>query len=724
MYRNHLKTNDVLKMGQYLVSPSDKRCLTLDGSGHLHIFNSPPPGNPGSVVWSSVHGSAPPKQCYAVMQGDGNFCIYEGVEPGNPAGQHRWIWDTGPHAARDGYVAAVDDTANFTISSGPADDASRQRLCWGARRRLRVLTYNTHLIEGSNLEAGASLSGDKPVVFQDTTRRAYIRQRIIDLKADIVALQEVWAGAWMDWFVRELHQFYPHIYFGDKGAITAGSGIMLFSKHPIDDKQFVEFRGADDGNERMATKGALAVTVRMPEGVNIRVGNTHAWTSGGGDNCTNIKDLLGLTSTGSPGHKSLGAIMMGDFNIHRKRSPKFATQTAIMASGGATDSWVTVHGSDKVEESFTDDQRNNTLSKFFSPKRSTEPADCIDYAYLKSGDGTSLRPYNASVLRDWSYDGGHITPYWYWVHDGAVSYAPSVTTFRNKLFVAYRNPGRKGVRDGLLQVAIYDPATKCWTHRTIKRNKDEDVLCSGAPSIVAMDRGILLFFAVQSTVFVVESDGEMFGSPREAGPDIITSGGVCAVAHKGSIYLFVRFSVHDMVHYHKWTDGQWQPRKSILMTTAHDISAASNGHTICVMTKDNSGRHTGGVMRATLGPDDVFSQGYQIGRGVEATGSPGVMVAGDKFHVFFREVDGGGIMHFSSPDSIAWAPDTGTGQATTDTVCGIEYQGKIMLFYPFVVNASDNLTYPQRALAHGYVPPGNVKIDMSDHYPYMVDLVY
>ena len=224
---------------------------------------------------------------------------------------------------------------------------------------------------------------------------------------------------------------------------------------------------------------------------------------------------------------------------------------------------------------------------------------------------------------------------------------------------------------------------------------------------------------------MAESDGERIGNSHYLS-SVKTSGGLCAVMHRGALYLFVRDVNGKRVYCHKSISGSpmdLDGGTGLPITTNDDIAAASLNGVLCVITKDGTNSNRGGVMRATMGGDGTWSRGYQIGRDVVASGSPGLMATNERLEVFFREPDGGGILHFSSPDGINWKAEPFTGHATTDGAAAVHYRGNTMLFYPFVKNQGDGNMYPQRALAHGYVPPA-VQLDLSDHYPYMVDVVY
>jgi endonuclease/exonuclease/phosphatase family metal-dependent hydrolase len=716
--RTHLLAGELLKTNEYLVAPDQSCHLIMQGDGNLCLYKGLPPGRPDTFLWGPLSASRKKDNYFAVMQADGNFVVYNGN------GEH--VWDTGTPTDGGKFIASAENGGNFTVIKGTPDDVSRQRVMWAARKVLRLLTFNTHLMINSNFEEAASIASEKPVVFWDEARYRYIIQKIKESGADIVALQEVWAvdaresGRPSMKDIKEKLKPEYHSENGDEGPpLAASSGLVLASKSKLTDRKTQVFKGAS-GWEKLAWKGVLCANVHLNDGPKLRVGITHAWTDVGGSECTNIKDLIGETIE----DESVPTILMGDFNIHRRSDPdKYQKLTSLMAGRGATDAWTRVHGDEPLEPSFTDDQINNTLSQFFSPMRDTEPPDCIDYIFLRNGNPTSLRPISARVLRDWRFSTGGAPPHWYWVHKGTVLNMPSAALFDEKLCVVVRNFRPEGT----LQVSLFDKTSKTWTHRPIEY-KGLNLTSDGAPGVVWFADSLHLFYSISKQVFKVESkDGINWTPPDGQHRRLETSGGICPVVHQSKLLVFVRDPTGGAVFYHEWIPSAgWSDRKRVDLTTRHDISAASLNDRLCVVTLDNSGGSTGGVMRVVLGDDGKWSSGAQIAPNVICSGPPGIMARNGKFEVFFREPDGGGIFHYSSNNGFNWKREDFTGHATTDAVCPVPWNDTILLFFPFVVNEGplgDHLIYPQRALAHACCP-STVNLDASDHYPYIVDLVW
>jgi len=279
------------------------------------------------------------------------------------------------------------------------------------KRHIKILTYNTHLFGGSNMEIPAPFLPD-PVIFEDDHRASEIAAKLETCGADIVALQEVWAYERQSWFAHRLRSAYPFSYFPRSVLEPLDprltSGLVLLSKWPLTDQGFVEFRDLH-GDDAWAKKGVVSATAvfdRLPTFpcfANFRAGTSHAGTDMGGETQPNIQQIVEATI-----HHDSPAIMMGDFNVHRS---KYAVMDRIFAASGARDVYRMVHG-ESLQGSETIDLLNNRLDQTFSPRadpqdRSEGHFDRIDYVYMKGAPlgpvFSALAPDGAYVIRDWKY---------------------------------------------------------------------------------------------------------------------------------------------------------------------------------------------------------------------------------------------------------------------------------------------------------------------------------
>jgi endonuclease/exonuclease/phosphatase family metal-dependent hydrolase len=523
--RSGLTKNEYLRGGEYLTAEDGSSHAILRRNGTFGLYLGSETGSDSQPLWEAPIKPQPEGDFFAIMQGDGHFCIYNGTYGG--AG-NKFIWGTGAFPTKENeFLAQVTPRGNFTVSKKLPD--GKWRKVWAAQT-LKLLTYNAHLMEDSNIVVGAWYANKKPVVFQDGSRHGYIVGKIIESGAHIVALQEIWAVGRMDQMARDLRNVYPFIARGAQGSSVvlvldklintgvpdgaASSGVMLLSKFPMAPPQFRVFPNARDEEDRSASKCWLAAHVDTPLG-QIAVGITHAWTDAGGEKCTNIRDLIDGTRIAGR------QVMMGDFNIHRKNAAKYATLNTMMSEAGAYDSWTHVHGEGAQKESATDDEVNNNLAQFFSPMRNTGDPDCLDYIFLRGLDAVNPR-----VLKDWKYPAMG-SPKWYWVHDGTQTYIPSATFFGPEAdtWVSADSPQKQARKlcivgrktNDSIQVTLYDPGTKRWTHQTIHEPRSGSVppwvdpakeftkvKSTGAPGVVWYGGALHLFCSLGEQIWKID----------------------------------------------------------------------------------------------------------------------------------------------------------------------------------------------------------------------------
>ncbi|WP_405494929.1 hypothetical protein [Nocardia sp. NBC_00511] len=93
-----LATNSVMSQNQYLSTGTGTGLggpdfAILQGDGNLCLYRGADPSqNQGGIWCSNTSGHS---QVFAIMQGDGNFVIYKGTGPGNNQG---YLWGTGAHS--------------------------------------------------------------------------------------------------------------------------------------------------------------------------------------------------------------------------------------------------------------------------------------------------------------------------------------------------------------------------------------------------------------------------------------------------------------------------------------------------------------------------------------------------------------------------------------------------------------------------------------------------
>jgi len=126
--RSYLKTGDVLTTGQYLVSENRAFYAVMQGDGNLCVYKGSGPGDTIGYLWCNMV-TAPGGAFYAVQQDDGNFCVYKGT-PSASKGYHWCDMKTG--AGRQFFTIVQGDGNLCTYrGTGPGDNKGYQ-WCSGA----------------------------------------------------------------------------------------------------------------------------------------------------------------------------------------------------------------------------------------------------------------------------------------------------------------------------------------------------------------------------------------------------------------------------------------------------------------------------------------------------------------------------------------------------------------------------------------------------------------
>ena len=116
-----LSAGQSLNVNDYLVSPGGKYFAIMQLDGNFCVYHGNGPDNQGDFVWGSVQAAGyKPKngEYFAIMQSDGNFCQYTGT----PAKQGDFVWGTvqvGKYNPENGaYFAIMQDDSNFCVYKG------------------------------------------------------------------------------------------------------------------------------------------------------------------------------------------------------------------------------------------------------------------------------------------------------------------------------------------------------------------------------------------------------------------------------------------------------------------------------------------------------------------------------------------------------------------------------------------------------------------------------
>lgn len=122
-----LPMNQILQVGDFLVSANGLFFATLAGDGTFRVYRGIDTDEEQGILWSSGKAGGPgpsgPSGLYfALVQSDGNFCVYRGSDLAHNCG---WHWGTQMTAQGQQFYAAMQDDGNFSIRAGTGPDDSR-----------------------------------------------------------------------------------------------------------------------------------------------------------------------------------------------------------------------------------------------------------------------------------------------------------------------------------------------------------------------------------------------------------------------------------------------------------------------------------------------------------------------------------------------------------------------------------------------------------------------
>ena len=207
--------------------------------------------------------------------------------------------------------------------------------------RLTLLTYNVHLF--SPLTALPAWFRGQVAVKDDAVRCRKIAKRLLGTSADIVALTELWHGAYASDLLSRVAHVYPHAYAAPganylRGQLL-GSGLVLLSKHPITEATFVPFRDRA-GDERWAQKGFICARVRVSPHLDVDVISTHLHAPCGdapyaAERLSNVAQLVdAIDALQKRGRQRV--LVVGDLNI-TAGSAEYQRLTDALSARGLKD---------------------------------------------------------------------------------------------------------------------------------------------------------------------------------------------------------------------------------------------------------------------------------------------------------------------------------------------------------------------------------------------------
>ncbi len=162
---------------------------------------------------------------------------------------------------------------NFDWNSVKFDQAVSPELA--AKTDFTLITFNAGFLD-------LRIQGKTKFMPTDhiEARLAATPTHLLARDADLIAFQEVYEKAHIDFLIEELKPVYPHYYFQHNSRLKLNNGLMLFSKYPLNDRKGMSQPEKGPLDERFLADRSLLSAVVEIKGKRISIVNLHA-TSGG-----------------------------------------------------------------------------------------------------------------------------------------------------------------------------------------------------------------------------------------------------------------------------------------------------------------------------------------------------------------------------------------------------------------------------------------------------------
>jgi hypothetical protein len=134
-FHTFLPMNQILQVGDSIVSANGLFFATLLGDGTLRVYRGMDSDDEQGLLWSSRKAGERGRY-FALVQSDGNFCVYQGSDLAHNCG---WHWGTQATAQGQEFYAAMQDDGNFSVRAGSGPDDSRG-VVWASTVTDRVLS--------------------------------------------------------------------------------------------------------------------------------------------------------------------------------------------------------------------------------------------------------------------------------------------------------------------------------------------------------------------------------------------------------------------------------------------------------------------------------------------------------------------------------------------------------------------------------------------------------
>jgi len=247
------------------------------------------------------------------------------------------------------------------------------------------------------------LLGWRPFGFAGISVDQHIEERLAAAPAhlrasevDIIALQEVYASRHRRFLRESLRDTYPHSFAPWKPRSVLGSGLMVLSRYPIAQAEFVRRHRAPGSHSAISEKACVCTDIAVPNHGIVRLINLHLTVGGVLRNShrpqkpaqrfTEIDEILEIASRP---HRP-PALLVGDFNCGPTvNSDVYERITAA----GFTDAFTTAALPGNADAITWD--RNNPLNATGRYRHS--PSQRIDHVFVPSSLAMSIVPLSAKI---------------------------------------------------------------------------------------------------------------------------------------------------------------------------------------------------------------------------------------------------------------------------------------------------------------------------------------
>lgn len=278
---------------------------------------------------------------------------------------------------------------------------------------LEVMQYNIHLCQDSVMGKVPGMT----TTFQDSERLRVITDLVLQQKPALVGFSEAWAKGTKDYLINRLSAVYPHHAWDGvsdatftgvvpglteiadwlksniigKTQFVMGSGLILFSQHPIVSSKCIHFKDLV-GEDQLSQKGFLLARISIGSQT-ITVCQAHlqadatvltspkACVEARASNIKQVLDEIATIPRDEP------VLLLGDLNVigedaQQKPTAEYQSLREKMGQAGLGDAYRVVHGTSGPGYSY--DAISNKLIGKFAPRDTTEKIQQrLDYMFSR-----------------------------------------------------------------------------------------------------------------------------------------------------------------------------------------------------------------------------------------------------------------------------------------------------------------------------------------------------